>query len=616
MHDALDDPKVHKVVAMKSAQVAWTDGVLLNYIGRRIDVDPAPMIVMFAKDQAAKQFNAEKFVPMVEVTDRLSAKIDLTSRRNSDNRQEFKAFPGGFLKFVGSNSPSSVKSTPAPVVAVEEPDDANDNVSEQGDTITLLEERTKTFARRKVIFGGTPTVAGVSRVEQAYAESDQRKFFVPCHECGEDHVLMWENVVWQDDPAQHHEVYGTALPETARYKCPHCGALWTDAQRNANVRRMTCRAQAPFHGVAGFYVNELYSPFPGSTFANLVKKYLTAVRAMDEGDDTKIRAFRNNSEGLPYQYKDELPEAAALAERCEDYPEFMIPHGGYLVTMGVDVQHDRLAVIVRAWGRGMESWLLWWGEIFGRPGVPTDEVWSALDALVDRRYPHECGATLTVRSVSIDTGDGQTSDGSYSWARRRRGVALACKGSSMESAEIYIKPKESIDTDRNQKAYKYGLRPYIVGSSRAKDLLLGVDAKGGRIKLTGRGPGVLHWYAGIRADYFDQMLSEVKVPSRLNPKKRTWQKKAGRRNEALDAEILALHSAYHLKIHLMNDSHWTRLDQAMRQSSLLDAPAPVEVDADTGEIFTPTPAAAPGPKFPAAPKRGGFTTGWTNGRSR
>ncbi|WP_446326698.1 phage terminase large subunit family protein [Burkholderia pseudomallei] len=44
MHAALDDPRVQKVVCMKSAQVAWTDGVLLNYIGRRIDVDPCLLI--------------------------------------------------------------------------------------------------------------------------------------------------------------------------------------------------------------------------------------------------------------------------------------------------------------------------------------------------------------------------------------------------------------------------------------------------------------------------------------------------------------------------------------------------------------------------------------------
>jgi len=148
IHEALDDPAVTKVVAMKSAQIAWTDGVLNNYIGRRIDIDPCPMIVMFAKDQAAKEYNDEKFTPMVEATPRLAAKIPVHKSRDRNNRAEYKSFPGGFLKLVGSNSPSSVKSTPAPVVCVEEPDDCNENVREQGDTITLLEERTKSYARR------------------------------------------------------------------------------------------------------------------------------------------------------------------------------------------------------------------------------------------------------------------------------------------------------------------------------------------------------------------------------------------------------------------------------------------------------------------------------------
>jgi len=31
-----------------------------------------------------------------------------------------------------------------------------------------------------------------------------------------------------------------------------------------------------------------------------------------------------------------------------EYPEGIVPRGGLLVTIGVDVQHDRLAVIVRA----------------------------------------------------------------------------------------------------------------------------------------------------------------------------------------------------------------------------------------------------------------------------
>ena len=289
IHEALDDPAVFEVVCCKSAQVAWTDGILLNYIGMRIDLMPAPMIIMFAKEQAAKEFNSEKFEPMVEATPRLAAKINVSTTRDKNNRWQYKSFAGGFLKFVGSNSPSSVKSTPAPVTAVEEPDDCNENVREQGDTITLLRERSKTYARRKMIFGGTPTVEGVSRIDAAYKGSDQRRFYVPCPHCDEMQVLAWEHVKWSSDSEARHEFYGDAVPATARYCCPHCASLWTDAEKNRTVRKGQWRAGAAFHGVAGFHINELYAPFPGSAMPRLVEKYLTAQHHLGMGDDTKMR---------------------------------------------------------------------------------------------------------------------------------------------------------------------------------------------------------------------------------------------------------------------------------------------------------------------------------------
>ena len=39
IHAALDDPAIWKVVCMKSAQIAWTDGVINNWLGRIIDIE-------------------------------------------------------------------------------------------------------------------------------------------------------------------------------------------------------------------------------------------------------------------------------------------------------------------------------------------------------------------------------------------------------------------------------------------------------------------------------------------------------------------------------------------------------------------------------------------------
>jgi len=614
IHEALDDPAVTKVVAMKSAQIAWTDGVLNNYIGRRIDIDPCPMIVMFAKDQAAKEYNDEKFTPMVEATPRLAAKIPVHKSRDRNNRAEYKSFPGGFLKLVGSNSPSSVKSTPAPVVCVEEPDDCNENVREQGDTITLLEERTKSYARRKVVFGGTPTIEGISRIEAAYKLSDQRQFLVPCHHCDEWHVLDWSNVRWDEDPELNHEVFGKARPETARYHCPHCGGAWTDADKNRNVRNLRPQAHAAFYGVAGFAINELYSPFPGSIMQRLVEKLLVAEHALKQGDDTKMRAFVNNTLGRAYAYQTDLPDIEALRARAEAYDELTIPWGGVLLTAGVDVQHDRLAVEIWAWGRGEESWLIYWGEIPGATVVPEQGAWIELDALLAERIPHESGARLSVRAVSIDSSDGQTSDAVYAYVRKRmaRGF-MAVKGASIdEGREIFSPPKVAVDTNRQQKAHKYGLRPFVVGTQRAKDLLLGHDAGAGRIKLTGGGPGRMHWYSGVRPDWYEQMTAEVKAPHRSIRNKKVWQKKSGVRNEALDCAVYALHAARSLKINLWKDDRWTAEEARIKQANLFEAPA----DPPPAQETPVQTSAQPDPKpatsgFFNAPNRGGFSaTRW------
>ena len=649
MHQALDDPTVFKVVCRKSAQVAWTDGVLLNYIGRRIDIDPCPMIVMFAKEGSAKKFDREKFVPMVEVTPTLAEKIPVHKVRDRDNSWDHKGFPGGFLNFVGSNSPDSVKSTPAPVVAVEEPDDSNTNVKDQGDTITLLEERTKSFSRRKIIFGGTPTIEGFSRVDAAYKGSDQRQFFVPCPDCEEPQTLSWSNVKYSDRADLNHEVFGKVDPASARYACAHCGSLWTDAQKNAAVRKGKWQATAQFNGVAGFAINELYSPFPGSILPRLLEKYLTAEHALAQGDDTKIRSFKNNTEGLPYAYRSSVPSGDVLRDRAEDYAELMVPWGGLVLTAGVDVQHDRLAVIIRAWGRGEESWLIWWGEIPGRTmvvawnqdGTISKEqsgAWWDLDQLLMGTFEHDSGVMLRVKAASIDSGDGQTQDAVYNYVRKRlsRGF-MAIKGESHDpKKDIFSAPKLSVDMTNRQKPHPTGVRPFMVGTNVAKDLILGVDEQGGRIKLLGTGPGRLHWFKTVRPDYWDQITSEVKVPHRTVRGRFVWQCRSGRRNEALDCEVYALHAARSIKVNLWREDRWASEEAAIRQPSLgLEDTTPravlprsqvinEQIEQEQVEVTTPVPIAAPitsesvkkvstrpiGQKQPGSPTSGWSAKNW------
>lgn len=593
IHDALDDPAVWKVVCMKSAQIAWTDGVINNWLGRIIDVDPSPVIGLFSKQDAAREYGQEKFAPMVTATPRLSAKVDVRTSRKDGNRALFKGFAGGFLKLVGSNSPSNVKSTPCPRVFVEEPDDASANVGKQGDSIKLLEERTKTYARRKVVFGGTPSVKGISTIEAAYLTGDQRRFHVPCPDCHESHVLTWDQVHWQSDENARHPVYGRHRPETAVYACPHCGAAWDDAAKNRAVRQGQWIAAGEARGVASFAINELYSPFPGSRLQRLVERYLEAIGKRDQGDDADLIVFTNSCLGLPYEYQSDAPATDALAERAEDYPEGTIPRNGLILTAGVDVQHNRLAIAIRAWGRDEESWLVYWGEIFGNPLLKTDPVWDELDTILWSQRRHASGAMLTCNAASIDSGDGMTAEAVYHYVRTRSAShnVMASKGDPHDTGnrEIFTRPAASIDSkgQRNTKAAKSGVLVYRIGTQKAKDLF------SGRLKLTGDGPGRIHWYQTVRADYYAQITSEVKAPSRNLRHRKSWQLKAGQRNEGLDCEIMALHAARAIKIPLLKPSHWEQLERQLQQAPLFaDAPA-----AST-EAAAPTPATVVAPPVP------------------
>ncbi|HET8687366.1 MAG TPA: terminase gpA endonuclease subunit, partial [Methanosarcina sp.] len=474
--------------------------------------------------------------------------------------------------------------------------DSNENVQGQGNTIKLLQERSKTFDNPKCIYGGTPTITGMSSVDEAYEASDKRSFWVVCHECDEPHILSFKYLTCTNNDFR-----------TATYACPHCGVLWDDNQRVNNIRisrdlknkgRMDVGwiAEKEFKGVAGFALNELYSAFPGSRHSELMKKWLSALEKFNKGgqdSDTDLIAFINSSMGLSYEYPKDTPPLEELKARGENYHELYVPMRGLFLSAGVDVQHDRLAIIIRAWCQYEESWLIYWGEIFGdtsvsiRDGKPVG-AWKDFDDFIHNPIFHESGHMLNVKIATIDSSDGKRTDAVYQYVRHRSSkngiVFLAGKGASKDSVadtnttrEIFT-PAKPIDVRADNKYAKLGVQVFIVGTSMAKDLILGT-----RVKLAGDGPGVMHFYSGVREDYYEQLLSEVKAPRRGHGKQKLWQKIVGVRNEALDCEVYCLHAARAMKIHIWNVKRWEQERDKMMKTEVVEIPVYEEIAPDIDE---------------------------------
>lgn len=595
---ALSDPRVRKGVIQKAAQQGYTAGIVCNVIGYHVHWRPSVIVAMFPREKSAKDFAAEKLEPMIRATPALSTRISLRSRA-AGNGTTRRHFAGGLLKLVASNSPSDVKSSSGRIGIVEEPDDTNKDVGGQGNAITLLAERTKTYAPDDLqLIGGTPTAKATSLIVKEMRGTDQRRFMVPCHSCGEVHDLEWENVTipglsLPDEvlalPAAQlealwpsREVYGRARFEDAFYTCPHCGTIWSDDERIANIRRAAL--EPPFYGwlptaksaTPGWYLKELLSVFEGSRLPLLAQKYLVAKHEFDRGEPEKMVAFWNSTLGLPWEYTGELPEEDELRQRAEAYAEWSCPAGGLVPLMSVDVQHDRLAVTVWVVGKGEEMWLAYWGELHGRTIIPNEGAWDDLEELMLTTVHHASGAKVPIAGVAIDSGDGQTSEAVYAFVRkhhRKQRPVLAVKGASdrVGKVEIWTKPKHIDPNKQATKAARAGVAVNIVGSAKAKDLLLGWALQGGRIRLQGSGPGRVHWYEGVRPDFFEQLLGEMKIPGRRNLRIREWTERTDRRNEALDCTVYAVYLCRHLRIHMYKPAQWEAVEMRLRQASLLAA---------------------------------------------
>jgi phage terminase large subunit GpA-like protein len=616
--DTFFEAGVRGIRCMKSSQAGWSETVatLLGYI---IDMMPAPIIVLFPKEKKAKDFDLERFEPMVRETPKLAEKIELTSRAKGIT-QTRKFFAGGFLKFVHSHSADEVKSSSARYGFVEEPDECDRDVRGQGSTVKLLIERLKQYFDTFSVMGGSPTLTDLSAIEDEMKLTDKRVWYAPCHRCNERVPLdgnAWPLVKWKEDETLNHPVYGRVVVESAYMVCPHCGGAWSDAERARNSRLGLYIATAPFTGIAGFYVSDLMSSAPGASLPRLVEKYLEAKHKEAAGDLTGLIEFHNNQLGLAFKYKSPAPDVEELARRAEDYPELTVPWGGLRLSCGVDIQGNRIALVVVAWGRGEESWRVYWGEIFGNPVDRDDPVWTELESFLSRPYRHASGAELHIEKTTIDSGDGNTSDAVYWFCRKHKGHGVMA-GKGVETGEIFRVPKP-VDPSRLSKANRYGLLTYQVGTEKAKDLIIGFGEHGGRLRLseknldgavvTGRGPGRMHWYRDIREDYFSGVTSEVKAPMKGRPRgKLYWQVKQSVRNEPLDCEVYALHASRVMKVNLMTEAQWSDVEKKLRQpdlvgiaaqanpATLTQSPPLAEEPISASEAVPETPA----PQRPAA----------------
>jgi phage terminase large subunit GpA-like protein len=507
MLEVVSDPNIKEVVYCTSSQIGKT---LLSkcIIGYHIHQDPGPIIVMQPTVKIAETFSKDRLSPMVRDTPVLKRLIADPKSRSSGNTIDHKTFPGGHITMIGANAPSDLASRPIRIVFADEVDRYPVSAGSEGDPLFLARQRSVTFWNRKFVMASTPTMEGASRIWREFERSDMRYFYLPCPHCGVFHTLKWPQIVWDEGDAS-----------SARAVCPECGSIYENADKLKMLAAGEWRAHNQNPRVAGFHISALYSPW--QTFADVVQEFL------DKKDHPEtLKTFINLQLGECFEDRTgEKIDQSGLMARREQWDH--VPEDVVLITAGVDVQGDRLEVSIIGYTAKDQSRVLHHLRLYGNPGEP--KIWQTLDDLLLQPLMTETGALMSIRAACIDSGGHHTQE-VYKFCGERAGRrVMAIKG---RAGALPIWP-----TKLSRKKLKHGASLHIIGVDTAKDVI-----HSSLSVIDPDLPKYVAFSAGLPEDYFGQLVAERRVPkvNKSGFTTRTWVKKSGDRNEALDCFVYAL----------------------------------------------------------------------------
>ena len=543
---------VREVYVRKGAQVGYTVAVLENFIGYIIACEPGPSMMISADAgvaEASVELRVDRMIQSAGLQHKIFSQSEKKHSKKTGDSKSKKEFPGGFLMAVGPNSGGKLRSFSIRYLLGDELDAMPQEVGGQtreaitameGDPWGLAVRRTDSFeAIRKILGGSTPLIKQTSRITSLHDEGDARRYFVPCKHCGEMQIIEWKGIKFSKDAE------GRLDYTSVHYECTACAGAWTNSDKAFFLTRGEWRAtrEPRRPQVRSYSLSSLYSPVGMRSWEDICEEWIKA-----HGDPRRLRVFVNTVLGEAYEERGEAPAPERVMLRRENYfPELLtmradgshfwtdasLPPGPLVVTIGADVQHDRIEVEIVAWGPGKTSWSVGYHVLNGDTSDPRAPVWCMLDEILSR--PQHGGIPLSL--ALIDSGD-QTAV-VYAFCDQYAGGVLPSKGS------------DRLDSGRRI----FALRDVTGQTCKRIDLATSAlkqefytQTKVGPIDAPAAGadlpPGYCHFPADYDRRYFEKLFSEdlVTETDRYGKIHRRW--KVNGRNEALDCRVYALGALY------------------------------------------------------------------------
>lgn len=589
MRDLSPSSDIEEVILVKGGQISGSE-TANNLLGFIMHIAPGRAMMVQPTVDAAKDYTRERINPLIEHTPAIRKRVAESKSRAGGNTVKFKRFPGGFLAVTGANSAQALQSRAIRYLVLDEIDRYPRDVDGQGDPIGMAVKRTDTFKRNRKIFKlSTPGNKDESRILVDYAETDQRKYFLPCPHCGHKDFLRWARI--------------RVTSGHAHAFCIECGEVideqhktWMMDPANGAEWRATAASKRPKS--RGYHLPGLYSPLGWRSWSDIAIDMEQALTLAARGDDTLLKKVVTMDLGEGYEAQGQVAAVDAIKARAEAYEHRMVPYGGLILTAAVDVQHNRLECKAMAWGRQEEAWVVDYKVIWG--DALQSGVWTALDAWLLTPLRYQNGMEMRIAACAIDASDGHTSEEVYKFCRgKNHRTVFAIKGAKAFDAPV-LPPPKAREVDRGGQRVKTGDLLWMPGVSQIKETLAA------RLRVPTPGRNYIHFGAWLPEEYWPQLGSEKLVKRFLNGNVyKRWEKITGVRNEAWDVLVYNYAAAVRLGVNRWGEAQWrdceTRLTQADLLSVMAPLPIPEPAPDDSSDVEPSDPVPPPLVVRPAPP---------------
>lgn len=500
-----------------------------------------PTLFVLPTQKLAGSMSADRVSRLLRECDALD---EIHAKGKADSK--FEKWLGGVpLRFAWAGSATELAAHPCGLVLIDELDRMGRDVSGEGDPVTLAKARTKNYPAPLVVVTSSPTIEDASPIQQLFDQGSMEIWEWPCPHCEEYHRPLTMYLHWPEG----------STPDRAElealYHCPHCGAVIDDVQKGEMIPRGRFRVyrrdpdgdyvpdtmELADYRHRSFWVSGFASPWV--TFRELARELCAAYRTREP---ETIQACLNTYSGELWRVRGDAPDWQEVSQHRGDYNLGEIPFGVQRVTVGADVQQDRIYYVVRGWGAQNgpnESWLIDHGEVLGRTDL--DDVWVSFGQILRR---HE----LRVNRALIDSGYKPGSDffkrpdhAVYTFCRRMQPIAFPSKG--YESRE---KPVDTglIDVSAGGVTIKNGVLLFRIDTGYFKSWLYSRASQGAEDE-----PDLWHLPRDVTEDYMRQVVAEELV--RKASGHMVWIARRSRPNHYLDCETLATAAAHSLNTYTL-----------------------------------------------------------------